>query len=89
MTRVKTHLHDLVISQFNLAQNISDFYKEKRLQYREVEKFKVCYNRILSSYWNTFVSKIPIETTTTTKRQIKLRVSPLNFNSIIGYWLSL
>ena len=24
--RVKAQLHDLVISQFNLAQNISDFY---------------------------------------------------------------
>ena len=56
--RVKDQLHDLVISQFNLAQNISDFYKEKRLQYREVERFKVAYNRILSSYWNTFVSII-------------------------------
>ena len=58
--RVKDQLHDLVISQFNLAQNISDFYKEKRLQCREVERFKVAYNRILSSYWNTFVSSIEI-----------------------------
>ena len=24
----------------------------------EVERFKVAYNRILSSYWNTFVSSI-------------------------------
>ena len=54
--RVKAQLHDLVISQFNLAQNISDFYSEKRLQFREVERFKVAYNRILSSYWNSFVS---------------------------------
>lgn len=58
VAKVKDHLHDLVISQFNLAQNISDFYKEKRLQHREVEKFKIAYNRILSSYWNSFVSKI-------------------------------
>ena len=58
VTRVKDSLHELVVSQFNLAQNISDFYKEKRLQHREVEKFKIAYNRILSSYWNSFVSKI-------------------------------
>lgn len=54
--RVKEQLHELVVSQFNLAQNISDFYKEKRLQLREVERFKLSYQRVISSYWNTFVS---------------------------------
>lgn len=56
VTRVKEQLHELVVSQFNLAQNISDFYKEKRLQLREVERFKLSYQRVISSYWNTFVS---------------------------------
>ena len=55
-TRVKDNLHELVVSQFNLAQNISEFYKEKRLQLREVERFKLAYQRVISSYWNTFVS---------------------------------
>ena len=54
--RVREQLHELVVSQFNLAQNISDFYKEKRLQLREVERFKLSYQRVISSYWNTFVS---------------------------------
>ena len=56
VARVKDSLHELVVSQFNLAQNISDFYKEKRLQLREVERFKLSYQRVISSYWNTFVS---------------------------------
>ena len=54
--KVREQLHELVISQFNLAQNISDFYKEKRLQLREVERFKLAYQRVISSFWNTFVS---------------------------------
>ena len=56
VSKVREQLHELVISQFNLAQNISDFYKEKRLQLREVERFKLAYQRVISSYWNTFVS---------------------------------
>ena len=59
-TRVKDTLHELVVSQFNLAQNISEFYKEKRLQLREVERFKLAYQRVISSYWNTFVSDLTI-----------------------------
>ena len=58
--RVREQLHELVVSQFNLAQNISDFYKEKRLQLREVERFKLSYQRVISSYWNTFVSTLYI-----------------------------
>ena len=56
VNKVREQLHELVISQFNLAQNISDFYREKRLQLREVERFKLAYQRVISTYWNTFVS---------------------------------
>ena len=51
----RKQLHDTIICQFNVAQNVADLYKE-RVHTREVERFRAAHKKILSTHWNEFVS---------------------------------
>ena len=55
----RKQLHETIICQFNVAQNVADLYKE-RVHTREVERFRTAHKNILSTHWNEFVSYIPI-----------------------------
>ena len=52
----RKQLHDTVICQFNVAQNVADLYRE-RVHTREVERFRVAHQNILAKHWNEFVSE--------------------------------
>ena len=51
----RKQLHETIICQFNVAQNVADLYKE-RVHTREVERFRAAHKIILSTHWNEFVS---------------------------------
>ena len=51
----RKQLHETIICQFNVAQNVADLYKE-RVHTREVERFRTAHKNILSTHWNEFVS---------------------------------
>ena len=53
--RLKEHLHETTVSQFNIAENVADLYKEKQLQIREVERFRMAHRHVISTFWNQFV----------------------------------
>jgi archaellum component FlaC len=53
--RLKEHLHETTVSQFNIAENVADLYKEKQLQMREVERFRKAHRHVISTFWNQFV----------------------------------
>ena len=53
--RLKDHLHETILSQFNIAENVADLYND-RGQQREVERFRIAHRNIISTYWNQFVS---------------------------------
>ena len=46
----------MAISQFNIAENVADLYKDK-VHAREVERFRAAHRNIISTYWNQYVSK--------------------------------
>eukprot|EP00092_Neocalanus_flemingeri_P059232 GFUD01070744.1.p1 GENE.GFUD01070744.1~~GFUD01070744.1.p1 ORF type:complete len:905 (+),score=202.84 GFUD01070744.1:37-2751(+) len=52
--RLKSHLHETTVSQFNIAENVADLYKEKQLQMREVERFRMAHRHVISTFWNQF-----------------------------------
>ena len=54
--RFRETLHDVAISQFNIAENVADLYKDK-VHAREVERFRAAHRNIISTYWNQYVSK--------------------------------
>ncbi len=54
--RFRENLHDVAISQFNIAENVADLYKEK-VHTREVERFRAAHRNIISTYWNQYVSR--------------------------------
>ena len=51
----REQLHDTIICQYNIAQNVADLYTAKA-HAREVERFKAAHKKIISTYWNEFVS---------------------------------
>lgn len=53
--RFRENLHDVAISQFNIAENVADLYKDK-VHTREVERFRAAHRNIISTYWNQYVS---------------------------------
>ena len=53
--RFRENLHDVAISQFNIAENVADLYKDK-VHAREVERFRAAHRNIISTYWNQYVS---------------------------------
>jgi hypothetical protein len=59
--RFRENLHDVAISQFNIAENVADLYKEK-VHAREVERFRAAHRNIISTYWNQYVSLLANET---------------------------
>merc|ERR1719422_2754301 len=52
--RLKEHLHETTVSQFNIAENVADLYKEKQSQLREVERFRAAHRHIVSTFWNQY-----------------------------------
>ena len=50
----RDHLHDTIMCQYNIAQNVADLYTA-RVHTREVERFKAAHKKIISTYWNEFV----------------------------------
>jgi len=52
--RLKGHLHDTIVSQFNIAEHVADLYKEKQSQIKEVEMFQMANRNIVSTWWNQF-----------------------------------
>jgi len=46
--RLKEHIHETTVSQFNIAENVADLYKEKQSQLREVERFRAAHRHIIS-----------------------------------------
>ena len=53
----REQLHDTIICQYNIAQNVADLYTA-RTHAREVERYKAAHKKIISTYWNEFVSLI-------------------------------
>ena len=49
-------LHEVAVSQFNIAENVADLYKDK-VHIREVERFRSAQRNIISTYWNQYVSQ--------------------------------
>ena len=47
-------LHEVAVSQFNIAENVADLYKDK-VHIREVERFRSAQRNIISTYWNQYV----------------------------------
>ena len=45
------------MSQFNVAENVADLYKD-RVHTREVERFRTAHRNIISTYWNQYVSEV-------------------------------
>eukprot|EP00094_Tigriopus_californicus_P005635 TCALIF_05432-PA protein Name:"Similar to DNMBP Dynamin-binding protein (Homo sapiens)" AED:0.05 eAED:0.05 QI:0/0.53/0.43/1/0.8/0.87/16/1294/2068 len=43
----------VAVSQFNVAENVADLYKE-RVSTREVERFRSAQRNIISTYWNQY-----------------------------------
>jgi len=54
LRKLKGHLHETTVSQFNIAENVADLYKEKQLQIREVERFRMANRHVISTIWNKF-----------------------------------
>lgn len=52
--RLKENLHEATVSQFNIAENVADLYKEKQVQLREVERFRKAHRHVISAFWNQF-----------------------------------
>jgi hypothetical protein len=61
----RKQLHESVICQFNVAQNVADLYRE-RVHTREVERFRSAHKNILATHWNEFVRFSQISTHITT-----------------------
>lgn len=51
----RENLHEVAVSQFNIAENVADLYKDK-VHIREVERFRSAHRNIISTYWNQYVS---------------------------------
>ena len=56
-SRFREYIHDTIISQYNIAQNVSDLYTQK-VHAREVERFRSAHKKIMSTYWNEFNTRL-------------------------------
>ena len=73
----RKQLHETIICQFNVAQNVADLYKE-RVHTREVERFRAAHKIILSTHWNEFVSTV---------NTVLMAAATINFEYFYGPFL--
>ena len=48
-------LHEVALAQFNIAESVVNLYAEKASM-REVARFRAAHGKIISSFWNEYVS---------------------------------
>lgn len=55
-SRFRECLHECALAQFNISENVADFYgDEKSRSIREVDRFRNAHRTIISTYWNQYV----------------------------------